>query len=369
MRKIVIVIALISMLLLSGCGTININQKLYRDGTFDLSIEIKSDNEMFTNMVKEGFEESPVIEKATLIEQDDGFKYILEKASFEDVSTESGDSMFESIGIKKEFKFPYYYYTITLKNKGSDDSEYGSMGMSFNYIIEPFGKIIDTNGVYLGEDKKAVKFNLMKSKEYYVTFKDLFISSWFGGASKILNRETKESKISMGTQETDFGNLEDESDLSQDTRLVDSLNEMEDMSVPTKKDSPALSNTEVNAIIKESCAKKWSNDFNMRAYCEEQQIEGYNELMTTSPVGMSSSDFQIIKTLCEDKWETDFNMRAYCEEQQVDGYDELLKTKPAGMSDADFQTIKSECERKWSKDFNMRAYCEDQQVDGWSAVQ
>ena len=251
MRKIVIVLALISMLLLSGCGTININQKLYRDGTFDLSIEIKSDNEMFINMVKEGFEENPVIEKATLIEQDDGFKYVLEKASFDDVSTENGDSMFESIGIKKEFKFPYYYYTITLKNKGSADSEYGSMGMSFNYIIEPFGKITDTNGVYLGEDKKAVKFNLMKSKEYYVTFKDLFISSWFGGASKILSREAKETEVAMNAPETDFGDLESGMDLDIDTEPAEGLVKDESPETkPTQTVSTPRTNEEVTAIIK-----------------------------------------------------------------------------------------------------------------------
>lgn len=369
MKKLTIALALISMLLLSGCGTININQKLYRDGTFDLSIEIKSNNEMFINMVKEGFEESPAIEKATLIEQEDGFKYVLEKASFKDISTERGDSMFESIGIKKEFKFPYYYYTISMKNKGSEDSEYGSMGMSFNYIIEPFGKITDTNGVYVGEDKKSVKFNLMKSKEYYVTFKDLFISSWFGGASKIINRETKESKISIDTKKT---NIPDTTKTGVEG-VSNQINIISEETIkaqePTQKVTSTLSSTEVNTIIKESCAKKWSNDFNMRAYCEEQQIDGYNELMTTAPTGMPISNFQIIKSVCEDKWETDFNMRAYCEEQQVDGYNELLKTKPTGMTDSDFQTIKSECERKWSKDFNMRAYCEEQQVDGWSAIQ
>lgn len=192
---------LVSMLLLTGCGTINIHQKLYRDGTFDLSIESKSDNAMFLNLVKEGFEESPITEKAILIEDEEGFKYLLEKTSLEDISTESKDSMFESIGIKKEFKFPYYYYTITLKNEGSEDPEYGSMGMSVNYILEPFGKITDTNGVLLGEDKKTVKFNLMKTKDYYVTFKDFFIPAWIGGASKILDREAKVAKLNVNSQE------------------------------------------------------------------------------------------------------------------------------------------------------------------------
>lgn len=369
MKKLVILLALVSILILSGCGTVNINQKLYRDATFDLSIEVKSDNEMFVNMVKEGFEESPVIEKATLIEQEDGFKYILEKASFKDVSTESGDSMFESIGIKKEFKFPYYYYTISLKNKGVENSEYGSMGMSFNYIIEPFGKITDTNGVYVGEGKKSVKFNLMKSKDYYLTFKDLFISSWFGGASKILNREAKESKISVDSEKTkipDTPKTEVEEVSNQINKITeDNIKTRE----PTPKVAATLTDEEVNAVIKAHCSKEWPSDFNMRAYCQEQQIEGYNELLKSAPAGMSASDFQKVKSLCEEEWETDYNMRAYCEEQQVDGYNQLLKTKPTGMSDSDFQTIKTECQSEWPNDFNMRAYCEEQQVDGWLAIQ
>ena len=210
MKQITIVLVLLITLLLSGCGTINFNQKLYRDGTFDLSIEVKSDNQMFVNMVKEGLENSSFAEKATLIEQESGFKYTRKRipfANFYNVSAEDKENIFKSIGIKKEFKFPYYFYTITLKNKGLEDPEYGSMGLSFNYIIEPFGTITDTNGIYVGEDKKAVKFNLMKSKEYYITFKDFLIFSWFGG-SEITNIEPKElsfnsKQIPSNYEETD----------------------------------------------------------------------------------------------------------------------------------------------------------------------
>ena len=48
------------------------------------------------------------------------------------------------------------------------------------YVIEGFGKVKDTNGEEI--DKKTVKFSvpLDSEKAYYVTFKDLFISNWFG---------------------------------------------------------------------------------------------------------------------------------------------------------------------------------------------
>ena len=195
-KRIVIFWLLLIALFLVGCGTININQKIYRDWSFDISIEVNSDNQAFLNLVKDGFEDNPITEKATIVEQESGFKYVLEKATIEDISTEEGNSLFESIGIKKEFKFPFYYYTLSLKNKGSESEEFGSFGMSFNYMIEPFGKITDSNGVYVGEDKRVVKFNLLKTKDYYLTFRDFFLSSWIGGASKITDRVAKETAFS-----------------------------------------------------------------------------------------------------------------------------------------------------------------------------
>lgn len=195
------------MLLLCGCVTINLNHTLYRDGSFDLSIEVKSDNEMFLNVGKEKLEQFSDssdfwgINKGTLIENEEGIKYIFERMTFDNFSTEYGNSLIESLGIKKEFKFPYYYYTITLKNEDDEDLEYYSeYGVSLNYVLEPFGKIIDTNGIYVGEDKKAVKFNLLRSKEYYVTFRDFFIFSWLGGASKIMNRENKKVELSFDSE-------------------------------------------------------------------------------------------------------------------------------------------------------------------------
>lgn len=201
------------VLLVTGCGTVNMYHKLHRDGTFDFSIGVKSDNEMFLNTMKSAFEESALVEKATYIEKDDGFTYVLEKVTLEDVSDEEEEeSVLETIGVKKEFKFPFYYYTFTLKNKGTGDSEFGSMGMALNYIVEPFGKITDTNGVFIGEDKKKVKFNLMKTKDYYITFRDFFLFSWIGGASKIIERDATENKIPIEEADTsdsrdDFGSI------------------------------------------------------------------------------------------------------------------------------------------------------------------
>ena len=192
MRKIIIGLILLSVLL-SGCGTVNIGQKLYRDGTFDLSMEVRSDNVMFINLAKEAFQSSQM-QQGTLIEQTNGFTYYFEEISFDDFPIQ--DDAVEFIDIKREFKFPFYYYTITLVSPGvqQTDFEFGTMGMAFNYIVEPFGKITETNGFYLGENKKAVVFNLMQTGTYYVVFRDSFIASWFGGASKASYTESREAE-------------------------------------------------------------------------------------------------------------------------------------------------------------------------------
>ena len=111
------------------------------------------------------------------------------------------------------------------------------------------------------------------------------------------------------------------SDVNQLTDSVRALDEAiigNNDKVNTQK-SP-VSNADVNSIIKERCAKEWPKDFNMRAYCQEQQTIGYNNLLTTAPTGMSDLDFQIIKKQCEEEWGTDYGMRVYCEKQQVEGW-------------------------------------------------
>lgn len=224
MKKTLLLLIILSALLLCSCGTINLYQKLYRDGSFDLSFEVKSSSPEFLNLMKSSLEKNNNL-KAKLIEEENGFKYVFDKTNFRDLPTGNQLSSLESMGFKKEFKFPYYYYTLTLKNKGFDSSDAdtgmsaSSLGMGLNYIIEPFGKITDTNGYLLGEDKQAVKFNLMITKEYYLTFRDNFISAYFGGWNKLPEREAKEvindynqKSANNPNQENKFSNVQKESE-------------------------------------------------------------------------------------------------------------------------------------------------------------
>jgi hypothetical protein len=214
MKKTIPVVLVFSLLLLTACASINMRQKLYRDGTSDLSLSVKSDSEFALNMLKNAFAENPTFEGATYKETENGFSYTLNKQRFKEDNNSNESSYISNLGISKKFKFPYYYYTITLKNQGLDlsdsESEYGqigAMGFAFDYTIEPFGKITETNGVLL-DGENAVKFDLTKTKEYSVTFKDFFLSNWFGG-TKIPEMEPKELRIA------DDGALDQEQDTQQ----------------------------------------------------------------------------------------------------------------------------------------------------------
>ncbi|MBI5001764.1 hypothetical protein HZC31_00095 [Candidatus Woesearchaeota archaeon] len=191
-KQTILLLILVISLLLTGCGTVNFYQKLYRDGTFDITVEVKSSEQMFLTTVEQGLEESGMLKGAIRTEQADGYKYFIEKTTLAELNqTNASDSFIGSSGFKREFKFPYYYYTITIineQNTSEEDSAFTG-GFGFNYILEPFGKITDTNGFYTSDEKKAVQFNLMKSKTYYVTFRDFFLYSWIGGATKILEQE------------------------------------------------------------------------------------------------------------------------------------------------------------------------------------
>jgi hypothetical protein len=84
----------------------------------------------------------------------------------------------------------------------------------------------------------------------------------------------------------------------------------------------------------------------------------------------SSEDFvKMYKEHCKDKYPEDFNMREFCERQQVEGYEKLLKTPIDGMSESDYTIIKNTCKDKYPEDFNMREFCERQQVEGWTKIQ
>ena len=158
----------------------------------------------------------------------------------------------------------------------------------------------------------------------------------------------------------------DNSICDNDEEIVQQKNEIASVSSDYKVEKE--SNSKAEDIIKEKCQKRYPDDFSMRAFCEEQQWEGYNDLLNSKPTGMNNDEFEILKDKCLDRYPDDFSMRAFCEGQQVEGFNDLMLEKPIGMSGDDFQTIKNKCLERYPKDFSMRAFCEEQQVKGWKEL-
>lgn len=87
--------------------------------------------------------------------------------------------------------------------------------------------------------------------------------------------------------------------------------------VPTAMgaDTAVTSGAEPSAGIAANCAKDWPDDFQMRKYCQDKQIEGVAALQRRTMT--DSADHRMIRNKCATDWSDDFQMRDYCELQQL----------------------------------------------------
>jgi len=78
--------------------------------------------------------------------------------------------------------------------------------------------------------------------------------------------------------------------------------------------------SDVDAVIRHHCEHEWPDDFNMRAYCIQQQREAVGKLRLGRPQDVPEEVFTGIRRKCAAEWPDDYAMRVYCEEQQLAGY-------------------------------------------------
>lgn len=103
-----------------------------------------------------------------------------------------------------------------------------------------------------------------------------------------------------------------------------------DLAPPTKSDldnirvSPS-SDEYANAehIIKKHCENEWPDDFNMRAYCIDEQTRALNLLKKGKPKDIPENIFLQVREKCAAEWPGDFNMQKYCEDEQLSAYRKL----------------------------------------------
>jgi hypothetical protein len=62
----------------------------------------------------------------------------------------------------------------------------------------------------------------------------------------------------------------------------------------------------------------------MQSYCVDQEREAVATLeASTPPLGMVGEDFLKIRDHCATKWPDNYHMRVYCENQQVEGWQKM----------------------------------------------
>jgi hypothetical protein len=194
--KSIITIILIIGVFFSGCVSVDVNQKIYRDESIDISIKFSAESSYVMSMLKEdnmmdmlkqeitkyGDSES----EWTYTENFDSFTFSSEHL---DLSNKLDDTATKHSILKpeitKEFKFPYYYYTYSFVKKDlvSDDllALYNFNELIYiDYNVEVFGKIVDTNGLKINENEVLFKMSTDSNQNEinYITFKDIFLRTW-----------------------------------------------------------------------------------------------------------------------------------------------------------------------------------------------
>lgn len=194
-----ITIMLIMGVFLSGCVSIDMNQKIYRDGSIDFSITFSSEVPYVLNMMKDEIANTDDLDSEWIYTEDtNSFTLSAEHMYTKDIDRDSDNAkagaFISQPEITKEFKFPYYYYTYSFVEKAilpedemstsefEDPSEFGNINelISISYNVETFGEVVDTSGLKTSEN--SARFRLSpepeQEKRHYITFKDLFFRSW-----------------------------------------------------------------------------------------------------------------------------------------------------------------------------------------------
>ena len=205
-KKIFLAISLSLILVLSGCINFSVDQKLKRNGHYDMDLTISTSPEykMILNGLKEGFQvDESVKNKFNYKETDTSVTYSFkdinpktDKKLFKEVEKKDGpnegvlgqtqetpDSSFinpENTDFKKEFKFPYYEYTYSLKiaPEPKKDAKEAVILSQNEYILDeanildPQSKsqiIQDINHIYQNDSIEViiVSKNKMEQMDYY----------------------------------------------------------------------------------------------------------------------------------------------------------------------------------------------------------
>lgn len=210
--------------LVSGCVSITVDQEIHRDSSSDISMGIDSHSPIVLNFTEAIVKQNLAVENAEVTKNNSSISYSFENVypqeqeekyvSFLDTSnTGSGEGTTDfDYDYQKDSGVMYTNFRIEVDSVGNltnlsgreeNDDTQGSAetielqsliegpmaqalnsSFEFDYDIETFGTVVDTNGEKLEDG--SVRFDLTKDKEYYVEFKaptlELFLDN-FGDKS------------------------------------------------------------------------------------------------------------------------------------------------------------------------------------------
>lgn len=204
-----VLVLLILSVLASGCVSINVNQEIHRDSSSDISMSIDSQSPLVLNITEAIFKQNLAVENAEVSKNNTSISY-----SFEDVYPQEQEEKYVAFlatsnngsgeeatdfdyDYEKDSGLMYTNFRIEVDSvgnltnlsggEGNDDTQdsvetidlqtylKGPVGRAlnssfeFDYDIETFGTVVDTNGEKLEDG--SVRFDLTKNKDYYVEFK------------------------------------------------------------------------------------------------------------------------------------------------------------------------------------------------------
>jgi hypothetical protein len=123
-----------------------------------------------------------------------------------------------------------------------------------------------------------------------------------------------------------------------------------------------------DAAIREMCDAEWGTDFQMVAFCRDQQRQAGEKVSGLREQATGDDLTRVILNRCETEWGTDYAMIVFCHDQQVTAVNQLA-APPDDVPREVLESIRGQCDADWGNDFSMVAFCVDRQTAAWRSLQ
>ena len=130
---------------------------------------------------------------------------------------------------------------------------------------------------------------------------------------------------------------------------------------------PAFAQVDDQSIVAR-CDAEWGDDFQMVAFCRNQQRTAGNSWVSIVNSVIPNTPAESIVRRCEREWDNDYQMLVFCHDQQQAAL-QSLAIKPDDVPEGIFERIVNRCDSEWGDDFQMVSFCRNQQLTAWRSLQ